>query len=85
MSSIGSCKPKRPRASPKGRGTDVIWGDVETASLIEHVLGEKSADEDGDGKVSLAAVMFFESAEHFVGFQPLMEDHFQGFDVAGDG
>ena len=29
--------------------------------------------------------MFFESAEHFVGFQPLMEDHFQGFDVAGDG
>ena len=43
------------------------------------------ADKDGDGKISPAEVMFFESADHFVGFQPFMADHFQDFDADGDG
>ena len=45
----------------------------------------KMADKDGDGKVSPSEVMFFESDEHFVGFQPFMADHFQDFDADGDG
>lgn len=45
----------------------------------------KMADSDKDGKVSPHEVMFFESSDHFVGFQPFMADHFQDFDVDGDG
>ncbi len=43
------------------------------------------ADKNKDGMVSPAEVMFFESADHFVGFQPFMADHFQDFDADGDG
>ena len=43
------------------------------------------ADADGDGKLSPHEVMFFESSEHFVGFQPFMADHFRDFDADGDG
>lgn len=45
----------------------------------------KMADANQDGKVSPHEVMFFESAEHFVGFQPFMADHFQDFDADNDG
>jgi Ca2+-binding EF-hand superfamily protein len=45
----------------------------------------KMADKDGDGKVSPSEVMFFDSDEHFVGFQPFMADHFKDFDSDGDG
>ena len=43
------------------------------------------ADSNGDGRVSPKEVMFFESSDHFVGFQPFMADHFQDFDADGDG
>ena len=45
----------------------------------------KMADSNDDGRVSPHEVMFFDSAEHFVGFQPFMADHFQDFDADGDG
>ena len=35
--------------------------------------------------VSPHEVMFFESKDHFVGFQPFMADHFKDFDTDGDG
>jgi hypothetical protein len=43
------------------------------------------ADANDDGMVSPHEVMFFESADHFVGFQPFMADHYQDFDADGDG
>lgn len=43
------------------------------------------ADTDGDGMVSAKEIMYFDAADHYVGFQPFMTSHFRDFDTNGDG
>ena len=42
------------------------------------------ADSNKDGKLSMKEVKGFSAAEHFVGFQPFMADHFADCDVDND-
>lgn len=43
------------------------------------------ADTDGDGMLSAKEVLYFDAADHYVGFQPFMSTHFREFDANGDG
>jgi hypothetical protein len=43
------------------------------------------ADGDHDGMVTMDEVKKFNAADHFVGFQPFMTDHFKDLDLNKDG
>ncbi len=43
------------------------------------------ADADHDGALTMNEVETFNDAEHFIGFQPFMADHFSIYDTDADG
>ena len=43
------------------------------------------ADTDHDGMTSMEEVKTFNAADHFIGFQPFMIDHYKDLDINKDG